>query len=327
MTINDHAFKGGLNSCGVTANGREYTAELHIFGDDPEDTGHSVVEYLLTQGFVYGAPYVVGNDDTTDDTYLYEIEPPQLLQGSCVTWFTTLRYASINPALNSISGTVTTDPLELRPRISTSTVSRLKPQEKAIYLGGFTTGWTVGVERLVTNSAGVQVIPAHEIDVHNLVVTIVRNFSSVIMNQATFPLKWINSKAFTLDSRQTKIPVPAYGMKFLGYRTEEVYEQETDFVRVTFEGELTDDPDGWRVLLLDHGTMIDTQDTSQYASSHQAPKEQMVDRWNNVVSQPCNLNGAGLPVAVGDDAEFYGKWGFYRELDVKIMPFFLDIVS
>ena len=62
MTVLSHRVELGSPTGGAGTGQRQYTAKIWIESDDCEDTGHAILEYLIAQGFVYGAKWAFGND-------------------------------------------------------------------------------------------------------------------------------------------------------------------------------------------------------------------------------------------------------------------------
>jgi hypothetical protein len=338
MTIIGHSEKQGANTVQVTLEGREYTSELFVDSNDPEDTGHAVVQYLIAQGYRYGKPYDVGNDDlssrTPINTYLYQIDPPALAPGSSTKWIVTLRYRQVTPDLNVVGGGgLAQTPFERRPAISTSTVTRSEPLEEAIYRGGLLRDdWELNELRAITNSADDPFIPPYEIEYQNRVVRVVRNFPAVNINNITMPLKWINSVAFTLSDRQATISIAAFTLKLLNWATEPVFEDGYDFVRITFEGEIEED--GWRLRILDKGFNEVEPERYNGQGGYSRKKKPIREEGQGRSAVEALLDGAGgrlikkddNPPKTGADAK-YGIWSGFREIDPRSLGFFYGIAS
>ncbi len=321
-----HRWKSGLNTVGATTEGYDGSAELWVESDDPQDTGLGVLKYLIAQGFTYGRRYDVGND-TDNNIILNQIDPPQLASGSAVLWQVTLHYRLATPGLLDSDGQPATI-INRIPDISTSNVTRLKTIERGIYLGGLLTDWPVGVERAITNSAGVPFSPAIEVELHNRLIRISRNVAMVNMNKSAFPEKWINKENVIVSNRKTTIPILAFTMKFAGWSTEPAFEEGIDFVRVTFEGEVNDDT--WRRNLLDKGLLVEACDRPDGRGGVQASydmkpgastKRVAKDPEGTPLTEPPMLDGKGNMVDCAE-AFFYGKWKTYDEIDIRTLPFF-----
>lgn len=330
MAITGHRSKGGENSCGVSLEGRDYTAELWVDSDDPEDTGHTVIQYLIDEGFVYGTPYNVGNDDlssrTPVNTYLYQIEPPTLAQGSATLWSVTLRYRMVTPELNIVGGSeLATTPYTRRPVVSTSTVTREKAVKKGIYRGGFTRNWEKDKERVFTNSADDVIYPPIVVEYQNRLLRVVRGFPAVIVNDTNMPLAWINSVDFVISDRVTTIHVKKYQMKLLNWATEPAFEDGYDFVRITFEGEIK--KDGWRLSILDEG--FNEKRDPDYTGQPPPKKSPIRIEGQGRLAEPVLLDGNGsilnIPPATIDDAK-YGEWSVLDEIDPRTLGFFAGII-
>lgn len=328
MTAISWKFKSGANTGGLTTEGRDYTAEVWVETDDPLDTGHTVLEYLIAEGFTYGSRYNVGNDDlsaTSPILYLYAIEPPALAPGSVTIWSVMLRYQLLTPERADSNGDQPSDPFTVRPEMSTSTTTREEAIYEAPYRGGLLRQWIVGQTRMITNSADDVIIPPVVVTRHNRVVRIRRNFAAVMINDTNLPLHWINSEAFTIAVRQQTIQVPAYQIKLLGWQTESVFEDGFDFVKVTFEGEVNEK--GWRLQIQDAGY---NEKSSVGATSFAQRKKTPIRLKGGRPSGPQLLNGDGevlkIPPNTIADAKF-AIWSGYRELDVRTMVFFAGIVQ
>jgi hypothetical protein len=323
MSIISHRPKSGANTSDVSADGRELTAELWVESDDPEDTGHSVIQYLIGEGFVYGAPYNIGNDDlssrTPVNTALYQIESPQLQPGSATLWSVTLRYRQVTPQQQTISGTVALAPWSRWPQISITTTPRETAISRAIYRGGFSTGWAVDEMRAVTNSAGTPFGDVITVDDHDLVIRVARSFPAVAVNQTNMPLKWINSQAFTLTGRTTTINIAAYQLRFLSWSTNEEFSDGYDYVNVEFEGALT--KDGWRFLIQDNGLALKAPE-NPYANT--VSTIAIRDAHQNVIETPALLDGNGGLLADGDPP-VYATWSGYDEIDPRSLGFFAGL--
>lgn len=349
MTILSHRSKGGANTSGVSAEGRELTAELWVETDDPEDTGHAVIQYLLSEGFNYGSPYKVGNDDLSSrspvNTALYQIEPPQLAPGSATLWSVLLRYRQVIPRLQNAAGELAATPISRRPAISVSTVTRTEGVDRAIYHGGFdlTTlgplGWVVGEERQITNSAGTPYLPAQERDVHNSVIRVTRNLAFCQFDETNFPTSWVNDGNLTFEDRSTRVVVGVRQLKFLSWSTTPRFEDGIDFVEVTFEGEIKAGL-GWLRKILDTG-MLEAVG-GRYSSGELKGIRNPTDE-KQLITEPMLLDGAGKanfveinnpnPPPAGlirtskVGPPHYGSWRIHEEIDIKTLGFFSGIVT
>lgn len=333
MAIIDHRPKSGANTSDARADGRDLTAELWVESDDPEDTGHAVIQYLITEGFVYGAPYNVGNDDLSSrsplDTALYQIDPPQLAPGSSTMWSVLLRYRQVTRNFQNIAGGLADSPLDRRAVLSCNTVMREKTITRAIYRVGFQDsliGWTPDEERMITNSAGQEVWPQQVIDDQYLVLRVVRNFAAVNVNETTFPETWINSTPLTFNDGLLTVVLGTYQLKLLQWTILPRFEEDTEFLEVTFEGEIKRGPHGWRLRLPDTGFQERPLGPSPSVRSNK-----LVDIKNAEgvpVTVPALLDGNG--VALPDQATatpVYATWSQYKELDIRTTPFFAGLVT
>ncbi len=328
MTILKHWPKGGDNTAGVTTAGFEATAELFVESDDPEDTGLNVLQYLIANGYNYGDEYSVGNA-SDDSLILVQIDPPKLAPGSATLWIALLQYKTRTAETSAGGGG---SPLDLRPKISTSNLSRSVLVESGVYLGGYELEWPVGQTRLITSSAGVPFSSGVEKDQHNQLLRITRNIDSVILSETAYPLDWINSEAVLISDRKTTVLIEKYQLKFLGWSTEQAVEQGVDFVRVTFEGEIK--KDGWRKQLQDKGNLRDACDapdgrygTISSIAPGAAAQEAILTNSGLQVGADVPLNGQGQPLDKCDTDFFYGNWGIYDEIDIRVLPFFAGIAG
>jgi hypothetical protein len=328
MTIIDHRWKSGATG-NVNMQGRDLSAELWVDSDDPEDTGFAVIQYLIGQGFVYGSTYNVGNDDlssrTPIDTYLYQIDPPELAGGSSTTWLVRLLYKMVTPAERTAGGgELATNPIQRRPKISTSTVTRTRVVDRAVYMGGLANGWEVGAERDITNSAGVPISPRMEIDRHNRVIRIERNFPAVYVSQISLPIDWINSQPVTISDRTTTITIMQHQLKFLGWATDQEFEQNQDFVRVTFEGEIQES--GWLEEVLDEGReeLITASDPGYITGGLNLKPVTQQGMGRVADPKPLDGNGKILPK---DQPMKYAKWRPLTAIDIRSYPYFAGIAQ
>lgn len=337
MTIIGHSAKQGANTVQVSTENFEYTAELFMDSDDPEDTGVAVIQYLFTQGYTYGSPYNVGNDDLSSreplDTYLYQIDPPALAPGSSTKWTVTLRYRMVTPDVQTSGGDHAPTPFQRRPAISTSTVTRSEPLEEAIYRGGLLRNdWEIGKKRAITNSADDPFIPPYVIEYQNRIVRVVRNFAAVNITHISMPLKWINSVDFTLSDRKTTISIVRFTLKLLNWSTEPAFEDGFDFVRITFEGEIEED--GWRLRILDRGfnEIVEKQLSGTSATEKVKQPIRVEGQGRSAVETLLDGNGGQLikkgdnPPKTAADAK-YGIWSGFNEIDPRSLSFFMGIAT
>lgn len=333
MTVIRHFTKGGENTCGVSLDGREYTAEIFVETDDPKDTGHAVIQYLIGQGFIYGRPYNFGNDNLSSTshpikTYLESISPPVLADGSMTMWSVTLNYKTVTPELNVVGGgSRAQTPFTRRPQVSTNTVTRQKAIYEAIYRGGLLRGdWNAGQKRLITNSADDIYFPPIEVEYQNRILRIIRNFSEVFVNDTNLPLEWINLTAATISDRKTTIQIQPFQLKLLNWSTEPAFEDGHDFVKVTFEGEIT--KKGWRIELLDEG--INEKPNAGSTSQPPPKKKPIRSEGEGRIVNPVPLDGKGMelkiPPATIQDRKF-STWSHFDEIEIRSLAFFSGIVS
>jgi hypothetical protein len=343
MTILSHRSKAGANTSGVSAEGRELTAELWVESDDPEDTGHSVIQYLISEGFTYGAPYNVGNDNLSSrspvNTALYQIEPPQLAPGSATLWSVLLRYRQVVPRLQNAAGQLAATPISRRPAISISTITRAEGIEQAVYHGGFgAPGWEPEQERQITNSAGTPYDPSKERDTHHAVLRVTRNLAFCQFDETNFPTKWVNNGNLTFQDRVTRVVVGVRQLKFLSWSTTPRFEDGIDYVEVTFEGEIKPGS-GWLLEILDTGLY-------ELGNDRYSPDATVEIRnptgEQAMVTTPVLLDGNGkanfVEIADPDNPgnmirngeigpPHYGYWRIYEEIDIKTLGFFSGIVT
>lgn len=334
MTVLSHRPKSGGNTGGVTADGRDYTAELWVETDDPEDTGHAVLQYLIAEGFTYGTPYNVGNDDLSSrspiNTALYEISPPELAAGSATVWSVSLKYRQVTPKLMTPTGEFASTPLARRPVISTGSSLRNVPRDTAIYRGGFNhaaIGWTLDARRRVENSAGVPYFPKFETQEQNLIVRVTMNFAAITITQANWPTGWINSEDFELNDRQTRIIVSKYQMKILSWSSSPKFEDGLDYVEVSFEGEVWFRDIGWREEWFDAGfsEIVDKPDITPAEDLKELV--QILDGERIPIKDAAPLDGKGVKRASWDKVDRFALWSYYDEIDIRTLPFFQGIIS
>lgn len=328
MAFIRHFSKAGNNTVSVDLNNEEFTEELFVESDDPADTGVGCVAYLLANDYVYGKQYSVGNDDLTVPgsrrTYLYRINPPQLVANSVTMWQVTLQYAIVKPDMlpfGGQDGDAPARPWNRRPELSTSTVTREKGADDAVYHGGLRRDWEEGRRRSITNSADDPYSERIIYETQHRVVRVRRPFPSVYVNDQTMPLKWINRDLVVISDRKQSIRISPFTMRLLGWSTESVFEENTDFVMVTFEGEVN--PEGWRFRRRDEGL-----NEKPYASpSVFGPKRPILSDGEGRLNGPQDLDGNGGLLEDDDPhGPYYAIWGVYNELDIRSMPFFQGMV-
>jgi hypothetical protein len=332
MAIVGHGPKSGANSSNATSNNRELTAELWVESDDPEDTGHAVLTYLIAQGYRYGAAYNVGNDDlssrTPFNTALYQIDAPQLAAGSSTMWSVMLHYKLVTRQMQVAggSGELAPNPVLRRAVLSINSVSRTEAVTRGIYRGGFTstTGnvWKEDEEYRITNSAKKDVSPIVEIEKDNYVLRAVRNFPRVHVSEITLPGRWVNSTDLVFDDGLLRVTIGKYQLRSLSWSIVPKFEEDTEFLEVTFEGEIKYTEHGWRLDLLDVGF----EETQEYSLGPGHVK--LLDANGQTPDTPLRLNGQGKKIAdqQGPD-EFYGIWTVIPEIDIRTTTFFAGLVE
>lgn len=336
MTVLDHRIELGSPTGAAGTGVQEYTANVFVDCDDCKDTGHTVLQYLITEGFDYGAEFRFGNDHNPK-ARLYQIENPTYVPTSEYTWRVTLRYREFR-LLVGTGSTNGASPEDFQPRITGRTVGRSEPVESAIYRGGLDTGWAVDEERLVTNSAGVPFTPAKEADQFNRIIRVTRRTAAITFSDAFFPERWVNDSDFVLYNDFIRVPVGKHQLKFTGWEVDQEEYLGYDVVRVEFVGELK--KEGWRELLLDRGTMVASCDDGgrrndgrggRYYSSSEppniAPQRNLLDRHGQPITEPVLLDGAGNALPPCSDEAFYGQWSFYDEIDPTSLGFFAAITQ
>lgn len=342
MTVTGHRIKRGSPTGGAGTGARNYKATLWVESDDCKDTGHAILEYVITQGFDYGTKWAFGND-TNDKLRLFQISPPKYVEGSAYIWEVDLHYKEFK--LSVAVTTVKVDPTDFLPEITTRTVARVDTIEKAIYRDGLRTNWTKDEERTITNSANTPFVPTLEAEFFNKSVRVVRRTVAVIDNETNFPTFWINDRDFDLSNGFITLNVKQFELRFTGWEhTREQYEGY-DLVRVEFTGEIK--KGGWREELLDHGVMVDNcpiddpnhpdYDKRQDGRGsdfvglddppNQSPQRMLLDRSGNPISRPALLDGLGNALPVCSKQRYYGLWSFYDEIDPTALGFFAGITS
>lgn len=325
----------GDNSASADLTNRKYTALVRCTTDDAADTGHTVLQYMIANGYGYRNSWSAGNDSNAN-AIITGIDPPQLIDGSCFKWETTVHYETIVFKMKDTSDGIPTTPVDVRPKITTRTIPRQVPVDKATYRSGFhaDVGLTDGDESPVINSAGAVYVPAPTRARSNRLITIKRGIAAITIDEATLPTDWINSDAFTISDRQTTITVGAYELISRGWSTEPTEQEGIDFVMVTGEFELQ--KGGWRQEFLDRGITArakagdpDGKGGTVSASDIRAGMPEMrriADLHGNPIGEPVNLDGNGQPLDVGDPP-VYSLWSLEDETDVSVLSFFTGIVS
>ncbi len=330
MAIIGHSPKSGANSSNATNNNRELTAELWVESDDPEDTGHAVLTYLIANGFTYGAAYNVGNDDLTSrdpiNTALYQIDAPVLAPGSSTMWSVMLHYRLVTREFQTGGGELAQNPFTRRPIMSIQSVVRSKGERFGIYRGGFkdSLGWEKDKRRYITNSAGKEMEPSLEIDQENFVLRITRNFPMIHVSKITFPGFWVNSTPLVLYDGLLRVTIDKYEMRSLGWSLSPRYEEGFDFIEATFEGEITREENGWRHDPVDVG-FEELAIDPKYLSSHQWG----TDAEGRKSVTPKFLDGAGKFLAdqLDESKYVYSLWSVIPEVDIRSTPFFAGLVQ
>jgi hypothetical protein len=331
MAIVGHGPKSGANSSNATSNNRELTAELWVESDDPEDTGHAVLTYLIAQGYRYGAAYNVGNDNLVGSsikTALYQIDAPQLAAGSSTMWSVTLHYKLVTRQMqvNGGSGELATNPVLRRAVLSINSVSRTEAITRGIYREGFTstTGneWEPDEERRITNSANQDVSPVVEVEKDNYVLRAVRNFPKVHVSEITLPGRWVNSTDLVFDDGLLRVTIGKYQLRSLSWSIVPKFEEDTEFLEVTFEGEIKYTKYGWRRDLIDVGFY----ETKPYSESKGHVR--LLDDNGQPSEIPLRLNGQGKKIEDQQGPEeFYGIWTVIPEIDIRTTTFFAGLVE
>ena len=334
MAIYDHKYAPG-SGADVSLDGRRGSAELWVYSDSANDTGHAVTEYLIDEGFVYGMVYAVG-DDTNSKLRLERIGKPEYVAGSCWVWRVSLEFKTLEPADPNNNNGEIGSPTDVRAKFKISSVTRREAIEEGIYRGGLdhvALGWELDKKRLITTSAGLPHVPAIEIDWHNKVLTIIRTFAAIDFSDENFPERWINDADIILSNGVTRVPIPQFGCKFLGWSTNEIKNDESDLVEITFTGEVK--KEGWRLNLLDKSSMADacnkpdgrggTYQTADFKAG-QPSKRNILDPAGTPVSEPVGLDGRGNPLPGCTDEAHYGIWSGYDEIDMSAIGFFAGLV-
>lgn len=339
--ITDHRIKLGSATGNAGTGPREYSATLWVESDDCLDTGHAVLEYLVTNGFKYGAIWEFGND-SNNKSRLYQIETPQLVEGSNFVWTVGLKYKEFK--LLVPYSTEEVDPEDFTPEITVRTVGRNEAIEEGKYRGGLKTPWAVDETRLITNSSNVPFSPAVEATRYNRSVTVVRRTAAVTVSESAFPTFWINDVDFTFKNDFIEVPVKKYELLFTGWTFDQEQYEGYDLVRVEFSGEIK--KGGWRESLLDLGFQSEDSikklpDGSQVLrqdgkggdlDSSLDPdgifgKRHIRDRDGLPVGDPVLLDGNGDPLPPGSTDRFYGIWSLYDEIDPTTLGFFSSITT
>jgi hypothetical protein len=336
-------FFGENVTADATLEGREYEAEVYVRCDDPQDTGKTVIDYLVSEGFDYGSKFMAGNDQD-NATRIYQLDRATRVDGSCELWRTTIRYKLITAGSRESdeSGNPASTPLEFRPELSIRTQIRQVPVDKATYLGGYVddvVGIDEGEEYPIVNSAWMEFIPQPKRDESSKIVRIKRNLAAVSFTEDNFPTDWINDREVTFSDRKTSITAEPYKAKFLRWSTEPRFQEGIDFVEVALEIEIRKKE--WRKEYLDQGLMGTAQYGGQQSTlipdgrggnlpnppqNGAAPFQKLVDATGNTVSSPVPFNGRGRPKE--NYADFvYSKWGLYDEIDPTEIPFLTGLAD
>ena len=335
MTIVDHTVELGSPTGGAGTGAREYNATLFVESDDPADTGHAILNYVIQNGYNYGVQWAFGNDHN-DRVRLYQIDPPQYMANSAYKWRVPLRYKEMK-ALQAYASQPTIDPAKLQPKITVRNSGRGEIVKRGTYRGGLNTGWTVDEERLITNSAEVEFTEPIEKQSWNKTIRIVRRTAAVLFNDVAFPTDWINDRDFTIYNDFISVPIKQYELKFGGWEVDAEQYEGMDLVRVEFIGEIK--PGGWRIELLDKGFSVAAcadegrpDGRGGYISSAEpdppgvAKKREILDRNGMAVTEPQPLDGEGNIIEECPVANyFYGEWSIHDEIDPTSLGFFAGI--
>lgn len=336
MTVLGHTVELGSPTGGAGSGAAEYRANLFVESDDPQDTGHAILNYVIGEGFDYGVKWEFGND-VNERVRLYQIDPPQFIASSAYKWRVSLKYKEIRATLAYSETKI--NPQDWQPKIKVRSVGRMQPVTDGIYRGGLDTGWEKGVKRQITNSAGaVFSDPPLEFELWNKSLRVMRRTTAVEFNDTSFPTFWINDRDFTVFNDFIAVPIKKYELLFGGWEVDEEQYEGLDVVRVEFIGEVK--KGGWREELLDQGYVTagcapdggrpdgrggyyyDSEDPANIAGM-----KNILDRNGNHPRSPVPLDGAGNALGDCDKTRFYGEWSVMDEIDPTALGFFAGITS
>ncbi|MEO9591445.1 hypothetical protein [Rhodopirellula bahusiensis] len=334
MTIRSHKWKLGDNSGGIDLTQAEYTAELYVFSDDCKDTGVSVLEYLQGVNIWFGTHYKVGNAEVKE-AFVRSISPPQLVNGSADTWLVRITYVNdgTGGAYPGGGDGATGNPLSDPPVVEISTVGRPWPVTKAKYMDGFRAPEFEENKLMeITNSALVPYSPAIETEAYNRIVRVKRNLPSVVIDDTSFPDRWVNEEDVLIFDPFLlhRIPIKKRCLRFLRWQTEPVITPTHRYVKVAFEGEIK--ADSWDLFLKDRGPTVKTigKPDGRGSYANDVPEgiacvRSTIDLYGYPLEDDW-LDGNGGPLPCGAEP-VYGQWGVYDEVRIQDLDFFAGLTQ